>query len=86
MRVLVEDGGSGYEDAKVTDNLGNSYEYKVNNGRIYQVTPLNNIIDSLPVLTVTSDTGTGAILRPVLGASELLVTGDTQATLIDCPI
>jgi hypothetical protein len=83
LNVLVEDGGTGYEDAQVTDNLGNSYNPQIVDGRIYQVTPLNNIIDSLPVLTVTSNTGTGAILRPVLGASKF--TGELQ-TSIDCPI
>ena len=83
LNVLIEDGGTGYEDAQVIDNLGNSYNSQIVNGRIYQVTPLNNIIDSLPVLTVTSNTGTGAILRPVLGASKF--TGELQ-TSIDCPI
>lgn len=83
LNVLIEDGGTGYKDAKVTDDLGNSYNSQIVNGRIYQVTPLNNIIDSLPVLTVTSNTGTGAILRPVLGASKF--TGELQ-TSIDCPI
>jgi hypothetical protein len=68
LRVLVEEGGSGYEDAVVTDNLGNEYNYQITEGRITQVTPLNNIVDSLPTLTVTSDTGFGAILRPVVGA------------------
>ena len=68
LRVLVEEGGSGYEDAVVTDNLGNEYNYQITEGRITQVIPLNNIVDSLPTLTVTSDTGFGAILRPVVGA------------------
>jgi hypothetical protein len=83
LQVLVEDGGSGYEDAQVTDDLGNSYDSQIVDGRIYQVTPLNNIIDSSPVLSVISNTGSGAILRPVLGASKF--TGELQ-TSIDCPI
>ena len=85
LNVLVEDGGEGYEDAEVTDSLGNSYNSQIVNGRIYQVTPLNNIIDSLPVLTVTSNTGNGAILRPVLGSPKFTTTGELQ-TSIDCPI
>lgn len=69
LRVLVEEGGSGYEnDTIITDNLGNEYNYQITEGRITQVTPLNNIVDSLPTLTVNSDTGFGAILRPVVGA------------------
>jgi hypothetical protein len=69
LRVLVEDGGSGYDnDTVITDNLGNEYNYKITDGRITQVTPLNNIVDSLPVISIASDTGFGAILRPVVGA------------------
>ena len=83
LNVLVESGGTGYKDAQVTDDLGNSYNSQIVNGRISQVIPLNNIIDSFPVLTVTSNTGSGAILRPVLGASKF--TGELQ-TSIDCPI
>ena len=83
LNVLIEDGGTGYKDAKVTDDLGNSYNSQIVDGRIYQVIPLNNVINSLPVLTVTSNTGSGAILRPVLGASKF--TGKLQ-TSIDCPI
>lgn len=69
LNVIIENQGSGYNNSttKITDDLGNSYDYKLDSGRIYQVSPLNNIIDSLPILTVTSDTGFGAILRPVLG-------------------
>ena len=83
LKVFIEDGGSGYEDAIVTDDLGNEYDSQIVDGRIYQVTPLNNIVDSLPVLTVTSDTGTGAILRPLLGAPKF--SGDVQ-NVVDCVI
>jgi hypothetical protein len=70
LKVLVEDGGSGYDDLTtvITDDLGNEYDYQIVDGSIYQVTPLNNITDSLPTLTITSDDGFGAILRPVVGA------------------
>jgi len=81
LKVLVEDGGSGYSDVVVTDNVGNTYDPQIVDGRIYQVTPLNNVIDTLPVLTVTSNTGSGAILRPLLGAPNF--TGDVQ-TVVDC--
>jgi hypothetical protein len=45
------------------------------------VTPLNNIVDSLPILTVESETGNGAILRPLLGTVN--ISGDVQQS-IDC--
>ena len=83
--VVVDDGGNGYEsDTVVTDNLGNSYDIKIIDGRIAEVTPLNNTVDSLPVLTALSDSGSGAILRPLLGTSRF-TTGEIQ-TSIDCPI
>jgi hypothetical protein len=100
LKVLVEDGGSGYDDLTtvITDDLGNEYDYQIVDGSIYQVTPLNNITDSLPTLTVTSDDGFGAILRPVVGAlkssgnipaspdstTSNLFTQEVQ-TSIDCP-
>jgi hypothetical protein len=82
--VVVQDGGNGYvKGDTVVDNLGNQYETQVVDGRIYQVTPLNNIVDSFPILTTQSSSGSGAILRPLLGTSRF--TGETQ-TSIDCPI
>jgi hypothetical protein len=70
LKVLVEEGGSGYDDLTtvVTDDFGNEYDYQIVDGSIYQVTPLNNIVDGLPSLTIESDNGFGAILRPVIGA------------------
>jgi hypothetical protein len=82
LNVFIENGGSNYKDATVADNLGNTYNTQIVDGRIYQVTPLNNV-DSLPVLTVTSNTGSGAILRPLLGAAKF--KGELQ-TSIDCPV
>lgn len=97
LKVLVENGGSNYNDATIIDNLGNAYEYKIVDGRISEVipandllniennkvNPLNNIVDSLPVINVISNSGNGAILRAVLGSPKF--SGDTQ-TSIDCPI
>lgn len=87
LNVLVENGGNGYDDdTTVSDDLGNDYTTQIVDGRIYQVTPLNNIIDSLPILTVTSNKGSGAILRPLLGASKSKFKEETVQTSIDCPI
>lgn len=84
--VIIENGGSNYLDGDVViDNLGNEYQTKIVNGSIYQVKPLNNVIQTLPILTVDnreSGTGTGAILRPLLGKPAF--TGEIQ-TVIECP-
>jgi hypothetical protein len=80
--VLIESGGSNYQTEDVVfDNLGNVYNTKIVNGRIYQVEPLNNIVRDLPVLTVQSSTGSGAVLRPILGLPE--TKGEVQQ-VIDC--
>jgi hypothetical protein len=87
LNVLVENGGNGYDSQTiVSDNLGNNYNTQIVDGRIYRVTPLNNIIDSLPVLTVISNRGNGAILRPLLGASKTKFASEAVQTSIDCPI
>jgi len=76
--VLVENGGTGYRDAEVTDNRGNKYDVQIVNEKIYQVIPLNNgsttspiSVDYLPVLSVSSNTGSGAILRPLLASLKV---------------
>jgi hypothetical protein len=81
--VVVDFGGSGYETGDiVTDNFGNTYSTQVVNGAIYQVTPLNNVVQSPPVLTVQTKTGSGAVLRPLLATPNF--TGEVQQS-IDCP-
>lgn len=81
--VVVDYGGTGYENGDtVTDNLGNTYSTQVVNGSIYQVTPLNNVVQSAPVLTVQTKNGSGAVLRPLLATPNF--TGEVQQS-IDCP-
>lgn len=76
--VLVENGGYDYKDAIVTDNKGNKYDTQIVDGKIYKVAPLNNDISSspipvdyLPFLNVSSNTGSGAIIRPILAALKV---------------
>ena len=54
------------------------------NGRIISAKPLNNIqIQDLPVITVTSKTGSGALIKPVIGRLPLTPQGDV-VQVIDC--
>jgi hypothetical protein len=81
--VVVEFGGSGYQKGDtVVDNLGNSYSTQIVNGSIYQVIPLNNVVQSIPVLTVKTKAGSGAVLRPLFTSPNF--TGEVQQS-IDCP-
>lgn len=82
--------GSGYEEGDtITDNLGNEYTPTIVNGGIVKATPINNPkVTELPVITVNSDTGSGAIIVPILEEvpdSVAIVTkpGEVQS-VIDC--
>ena len=78
--VLIENSGENYtSNDTVTDNFGNNYPIQVSNGIIVKVTPSANttnqintfIVNDLPILTVNSETGSGAILRPILDISNI---------------
>lgn len=81
--VIVEFGGSGYSNNdKVIDNFGNEYKTEIVNGSIYNVEPINitdntnpdnkvnSSVSSIPILSINSESGSGAILRPILGTLE----------------
>ena len=76
--------GSGYEDAVVTDDNDIEYDVTIQNGRIISVKPLNNVkVDEIPVIIVTSNTGTGALIKPVIGRLPLTPQGEV-VQVIDC--
>ena len=82
-RVDVVNPGSGFSDDDIVfDNLGNQYELNVVGGAIVNVTPINTVdVTELPRITITSVTGSGAVLIPKLGRRQLQ-EGVTQ--VIDC--
>ena len=68
--VLVQEPGFGYtSDDTAIDNLGNSYKLNIQNGSIIGAVPLLNNIKVIgnPVIRINSETGTGAILKPLFG-------------------
>lgn len=70
--IIVQESGQDYQNGdEVIDDLGNRYLVEIFNGSITKVTPLNNRVKDLPVITVNSQTGSGAILRPILGFKDL---------------
>jgi hypothetical protein len=66
--VIVQDPGEDYLPRDIAvDQFGNEYKIEVFEGIILRVEPINTFeVEDLPILTVLSDTGNGAILRPVL--------------------
>ena len=82
--VVVDEPGKGYSTGDTaTDNFGNTYTLKVSNGQIISAQPINtNIISDLPTITINSNTGIGAILRPIIGIAPNPFPG-TQGQVVD---
>ena len=70
--AAVDDAGSGYSpDDTATDQFGNEYKLVIDKGGVVSVKPLNiNITPLLPKITINSNTGSGAQIRPILGTPE----------------
>jgi len=82
--TIVVNTGQGYVDAAVTDDNDIEYDVVIQNGRIISAKPLNNIqTQDLPVITVTSKTGSGALIKPVIGRLPLTPQGEV-VQVIDC--
>ena len=83
VEAIIVDGGSGYEDAVISD--GNTeYSVTIDNGKIISAIPINSIeITNLPKITVTSSTGSGAFIKPVIGKLPLSPQGEVLQ-IIDC--
>ena len=80
--VVVEESGNDYtENDTVTDENGNEFAFELYNGSITKITPINNSVSDLPVLTVNSNTGSGADLRPILTTTQRI---GTPIKSIDC--
>ena len=82
-KVDIVNPGSGFSsDDIISDNLGNVYNADIVGGAIIRVTPINTPdITELPRITVTSVSGSGAVLIPKLGKRPPQ-EGVTQ--VIDC--
>lgn len=95
FNVSIENAGENYTSTDtVTDNFGNNYPVQISNGYVIKVTPNNNTgnqintvtLNDLPILTVNSKTGSGAILRPILDISNITPSefqGEVKQ-VIDC--
>jgi hypothetical protein len=73
------------EDIAV-DNFGNQYNLSVDNGRIISAQVINSIrVEDLPTITIESDNGQGAVLKPIIGKLDL-ISPPQLTRIIDCPI
>ena len=68
----------------IIDNFGNTYSAQVLNGEIIKVDPLNIVsATDLPIFTVVSDEGSGALLSPVF---EILTNEEVLQKQLEKPI
>ena len=68
INVDIINPGLNYQDGDlVTDNFGNEYDVRIQNGSITKVSPITQIpVDTVPVLRVKSSTGDGALLSATI--------------------
>jgi len=66
--VVVTDSGRNYSPTDVAvDNFGNTYDLDIDFGRIVSARPINSqVITDIPTITIVSETGEGALLRPII--------------------
>ena len=75
----ITDGGRGYVDA-----FADGYNLTIDNGKIISATPINNVrITEIPRIVVSSSTGVGALIKPIIGRLPLTPQGEV-IQVIDC--
>ena len=82
--ILIQNPGQNYTDGDIaTDQFGNEYSIQIFEGSITKIQPINTTdIRDLPVITIKSNTGSGAILRPILSVRSEF-QGEVKQ-VIDC--
>ena len=96
--VLIQNPGQNYNQTDTaTDQFGNQYSIEVFGGYINKIEPINisgnstinsaninsTIVNDLPVIVIKSDTGSGALLRPLLDIVPAEFQGEVKQ-VIDC--
>ena len=85
-KILIQNPGQNYIGGDTaTDQFGNEYSIEIFEGSITKIQPINTIVivNDLPIITIKSDTGSGAILRPILDVQPAEFQGEVRQ-VIDC--
>ena len=85
-KILPIIPGTGYVVGDVVkDQFDNEYSVQIDNGSIISVEPINKTVtvNDLPIIQIDSDTGSGAILRPILDIISPDLQGEVKQ-VIDC--
>lgn len=85
--VVVVDSGRNYLPIDFgVDNFGNEYDLTIDAGRIVSARPINSqVVTDIPTITVVSETGEGALLRPIIrsfSTTEPSITGKVGITTV----
>lgn len=84
--ILIQNPGQNYISGDTaTDQFANEYSIEIFEGSITKIQPINTIVivNDLPIITIKSDTGSGAILRPILDIPPADFQGEVKQ-VIDC--
>ncbi len=86
-KILIVNPGKNYneDDNIVKDQFDNQYSVQIDNGSIISVEPINKTVtvNDLPIIQIDSDTGSSAILRPILDIISPDLQGEVKQ-VIDC--
>ena len=88
-KIIIQNPGQNYIGGvggdTATDQFGNEYSIEIFEGSITKIQPINTtvIVNDLPIITIKSDTGSGAILRPILDIPPADFQGEVKQ-VIDC--
>ena len=90
-KILIQNPGQNYIGGvggdTATDQFDNEYSIEIFEGSITKIQPINTIVivNDLPIITIKSDTGSGAILRPILDTPPAEFQGEVKQ-VIDCVV
>jgi len=85
-KIIIQNPGQNYISGDTaTDQFANEYSIEIFEGSITKIQPINTIVivNDLPIITIESDTGSGAILRPILDTPSADFQGEVKQ-VIDC--
>lgn len=68
------------------DDIGNTYNLTIENGKIISARPINSIkTTTLPIITIISKTGRGSVIKPIIGRlSDAIIAPQKVEQVIDC--
>ena len=84
INTKITNGGSGYGNDTTASDGNVTYNLTIDDGKIISATPINNVkITEIPKIVVSSSTGVGALIKPIIGRLPLTSQGEV-IQVIDC--